>query len=476
MRALMLQGTASGVGKSVLTAGLCRLLARQGVRVAPFKPQNMSNNAAVTIDGGEIGRAQALQALACGLEPAVDMNPVLIKPEADTTAQLIVRGKAVGKLHAHRFREDRAPLLPVVLESFERLARAFDLVLVEGAGSPAEPNLRAGDIANMGFSAAADIPVWLIGDIDKGGVFAALTGTLGILSPEERRRVQAVLINKFRGHAGLLQDALDWFEQHAGIPVAGVVPHVGDLDLPDEDAPYRIAAQEERPNTALRIAVLAYPYMSNHDDLDPLAAEPGITVRLIRRPEELHGADMLILPGSKHVAADIGYVRQHGFPEAIARFLRYGGKVLGICGGLQMLGETIEDPEDVEGGGTLAGLGLPPVRTRMRPVKQLKRVSAVAQWPAAVPVWGYEIHHGETVGGEGLFPWSARSRDGQIFGTYLHGLFDSGAFRQAFFHQVFGLTTHAEDHRQRILQALDRLADTLEAAIHPRFLERLKSG
>lgn len=471
MRALMLQGTASGVGKSALTAGLCRLLARRGVRVAPFKPQNMSNNAAVTVDGGEIGRAQALQALACGIEPTVHMNPVLIKPEADETAQLIVCGKAVGKLHARRFREDREPLLPVVLESFHRLTQDYDLVLVEGAGSPAEPNLRAGDIANMGFAAAADVPVWLIGDIDKGGVFAALTGTLGILSAEERQRVQAVLINKFRGHGGLLQDALDWFERHSGKPIAGVVPYVPELDLPDEDAPYRIAALCEQGNAALHIAVLAYPYMSNHDDLDPLAAEPGISVRLIRRADELLGADLLILPGSKHVAADLAYLRRYGFAEAIARFLRYGGRVLGICGGMQMLGETIEDPDGIEGGGTLAGLGLLSVRTRMRPVKQLKRVSATAQWPAAVPVWGYEIHHGETDGGEEILPWCARSPGGQVLGTYLHGLFDSGAFRAAFCRHIFGTDTQAVDHRERTLLALDRLADTLEAAIDPRVLK-----
>ena len=280
MNALMIQGTASGVGKSVLVAGLCHLLARNGVRVAPFKPQNMSNNAAVTVDGGEIGRAQALQAFACGIEPTVHMNPVLLKPEADCTSQLVVRGNVVGKLESANFKEDRLQWLSLVLDSFNQLRDAYDVVLVEGAGSPAEPNLRAGDIANMGFAEAADIPVWLVGDIDCGGVFASLTGTLNILSESEQLRVEALIINRFRGYMTLLDDGLTWLEQTSGKKVAGVIPWLP-LELPEEDAPFRLGQAEKNSNGQLHIAVVMYPRASNLDDLDPLAAEGSVSMRLV---------------------------------------------------------------------------------------------------------------------------------------------------------------------------------------------------
>ncbi|RMH50457.1 MAG: cobyric acid synthase [Zetaproteobacteria bacterium] len=469
MRALMLQGTASGVGKSVLTAGLCRLLARRGVRVAPFKPQNMSNNAAVTACGGEIGRAQALQAMACGLEPTVEMNPVLIKPEADAQAQLIVRGRVAGRLRAERFREERAALLETVLESFDRLQSRFDLVLVEGAGSPAEPNLRHGDIANMGFAEAADLPVWLIGDIHRGGVFAALTGTLTLLPPGERRRVRALLINRFRGARALLDAAIDWLERESGRPVAGVIPWL-DLELPEEDAPYRHqrAALRRAP---FQVAVIAFPRMANSDDLDPLAAEPGVALRFVRSPDALQPADVVVLPGSKHIASDLDWLRERGFTRPLLRHLRYGGKVLGICGGMVMLGRCLLDP-GVEGG-SRPGLGLLPHTCRMEPEKRLRRVERIARWPQPVPVCGYEIHHGSCTEDPELFPFATCSDDGQVWGTWLHGLFERGPFRRAWLTAMGMDGSDGVDHRRRVMESLDRLADLLEAELRPDLLAPL---
>ncbi|TLS68742.1 cobyric acid synthase [Mariprofundus erugo] len=472
MKALMIQGTASGVGKSVLVAGLCRLLARNGVRVAPFKPQNMSNNAAVTVDGGEIGRAQALQAFACGIEATVDMNPVLLKPEADCTSQLIVRGRVVGKLESARFREDRQQWLEIVQISFDRLCSQYDVVLVEGAGSPAEPNLRAGDIANMGFAEAADIPVWLVGDIDCGGVFASLTGTLAILSASERQRVQALVINRFRGYLSLLDDGLQWLEQQTGKPVAGVIPWLP-LELPEEDAPYRLGKQPGKAAASLHIAVITCPRMSNCDDFDPLASEPAISLRFIHRSDQMQPADLVILPGSKHVAADLAWLRAEGFDKALEHHLRYGGRILGICGGMQMLGQAIIDDTGVEGGGRIAGLNWLDITTQMLPEKTLKRIDATAAWPAAVPVHGYEIHYGDDHPDPALFPFSHRSADGQILGTYLHGLFASGAFRAAWLAEMGVTTGTGEDHAHRIMASLDLLADTLEQHIAPDLLAPL---
>ncbi len=471
-RTLMLQGTCSGAGKTALVAGLCRLLARRGVRVAPFKPQNMSNNAAVTADGGEIGRGQWLQAVAAGLEAHTDMNPVLLKPEADRTAQVVVQGRVSGRLEARAFREARQPLLAPALESFERLRAGYDVVLVEGAGSPAEPNLRAGDIANMGFAEAADVPVWIVGDIDRGGVFASLLGTLEWLEPGDRARVEALLINRFRGSPELLGEAPAQLEARGGVPVAGVVPAVAGLHLPEEDAPYRMAGPRGAGG-ALQVAAVAYPRLSNHDDLDALEAEPGVHVRLARRPAELDGADLVVLPGSKHVRSDLAWLREAGMAEALLRHVRYGGRVIGLCGGLQMLGEAIEDPEGVEGGGSAAGLGLLPVHTRLAPSKRLAEVEATARWPAPVAVHGYEIHHGVTGGDPALFPFVARSADGRVLGSYLHRLFDSGPFRRALLLELFGLEGEGGDERARIRTELDRLADALETALAPGWLERL---
>ncbi|MDQ6964099.1 MAG: cobyric acid synthase, partial [Mariprofundales bacterium] len=368
---IMIQGTASGVGKSVVVAGLCRLLAREGVRVAPFKPQNMSNNAAVTADGGEIGRAQALQAFACGIDPTIDMNPVLIKPEADHCAQLIVHGRVAGRLQAKRFRQDRIALLNRVMDSFTTLHEHYDVVVVEGAGSPAEPNLRAGDIANMGFAEEADLPVWLLGDIDRGGVFAALKGSLDLLTPSEHNRVEALLINRFRGDRSLLDDALLWLKRATGKPLAGLIPWLP-LQLPEEDSPCQQLQSGSHSANHFHIAVIAYPRISNHDDFDPLQSDSQIALRFINHPDELQPADLVILPGSKHVTADLLWLREQQFPAALAKHLRYGGRVLGICGGLQMLGERIED-HGVEGE-SVDGLGWLPIKTTMQRHKVVRQI------------------------------------------------------------------------------------------------------
>ncbi len=468
MKALMIQGTASGVGKSVLVAGLCRLLARNGVKVAPFKPQNMSNNAAVTEDGGEIGRAQALQAFACGIEATVDMNPVLIKPEADHQAQLIVRGKVVGRLDAKRFRQDRIVLLDTVLESFERLKSAYDVVIVEGAGSPAEPNLREGDIANMGFAEVADVPVWLVGDINRGGVFASLKGSLDILSDSERARVQALLINGFRGSRELLADALIWLEQETSKPLAGVIPWLP-LDLPEEDSPFR-HDQILADTTKLNIAVIAYPRMSNHDDIDPLASEEGIRVRFIRSKDGLQPADLVVLPGSKYVASDLLWLKEQGFDKALETHLRYGGKVLGICGGMQMLGHVIED-DGVEGT-SMEGLGWLALSTQMQTEKTLRQVDCIASYPSKTRMTGYEIHHGVSDSDASLFPFAQCSEDKQIWGTYVHGLFEQGEFRKQWLASL-GVKSDGKNQQERTLASLDMLADSLENELDSRLLSEI---
>jgi len=466
VNALMIQGTASGVGKSVLVAGLCRLLARNGVKVAPFKPQNMSNNAAVTADGGEIGRAQALQALACGIEATVDMNPVLIKPEADQQAQFIVCGQVVGKLEAKRFREDRIGWLNIVLESFETLKSEYDVVIVEGAGSPAEPNLREGDIANMGFAEEADVPVWLVGDINRGGVFAALKGSLDILSESERERVQALIINGFRGSRSLLDDALTWMEEESGKVVAGVIPWLP-LDLPEEDSPFRHSSMP-MDNSKFNIAVIAYPRMSNHDDIDPLAAESGVAVRFVRSAHGIQPADLIILPGSKHVSSDLQWLKKQGFVEVLEKHLRYGGKVLGICGGIQMLGQAIKD-EGVEGG-SMAGLAWLSLSTQMHAEKTLRQVDCIANYPSKTRVTGYEIHHGVSDSDTSLFPFAQCSEDKQVWGTYVHGLFEQGVFRKAWLESVGFGDSDAVNQQERTLASLDLLADALEKEVSAELL------
>jgi len=474
--ALMIQGTASGVGKSVLVAGLCRLLARNGIKVAPFKPQNMSNNAAVTADGGEIGRAQALQALACGIQPTVDMNPVLIKPESNQQAQLIVRGKVHGRLHAKRFRQDRKTLLNTVLQSFDTLQQHYDMVIIEGAGCPAEPNLMDGDIANMGFAQAADVPVWLVGDIDKGGVFASLKGCVDMLQDTHSHRIQALVINRFRGHLGLLDDALTWLEQDTHKPVIGVIPML-DLDLPEEDTPFKHHLSMHKQQQ-IKVSVIAYPRMSNHDDLDPLASDPNIHVSFVRSTDELHPCDLIVLPGSKHVASDLAWLKAQGFAEKIHQHLRYQGKVLGICGGLQMLGSHIDDVADdttaanIEGG-SCEGLNLLPIHTTMMPEKTLKQVQQTASFPQGHWVTGYEIHHGTSHMNQSLFPFTACSADQHVWGTYVHGLFEQGEFRQAWLDELGLATSDQTNQHDKTLASLDKLADQLEQRLSTTHLQQL---
>lgn len=465
MNALMLLGTASGVGKSLLTAGLCRLLARSGVRVAPFKPQNMSNNAAACPDGGEIGRAQAFQAFACGLEPRVEMNPVLLKPEGNRRSQLIVLGKSRGILDASRFREDREPLLPTVLDAFDSLRHEFDFVLVEGAGSPSEPNLRTGDIANLGFAQAADVPAWLIGDIDRGGVFASLVGSFAVLSPVDRARIRAVLINRFRGDVSLLDGTSAWLEKHCGVPALGIVPFLTDLELPEEDAPYRYA-ESTAGHSTLRVVCPMLPTASNLTDLDALRLEPGIEVLLIEHARDLRGADLVILPGSKAVTRDLEWLRARGFPDELQRHLRYGGRVLGICGGLQMLGERILDPHGLETGSDAQGLGWLPIETTLEREKRVTPIEGTAEWADATPYRGYEIHHGVSSEARPIRPFHARSADDQVWGTYLHGLFDEGRFRAHLLERWFGFqASENASPKERWRTDLDRLADELRDSL-----------
>ena len=463
----MLQGTASGVGKSLLVAGLCRLLARSGVRVAPFKPQNMSNASAACPTGGEIGRAQALQAFACDLEPTVDMNPVLLKPETDRRAQLVVSGRVRGTLMANRFREDREGLLGEVIAPFRRLGKEYDYVLVEGAGSPAEPNLRAGDIANMGFAQAANVPVWLVGDIDRGGVFASLLGTMDALDPPDRQLVEALVINRFRGDASLLGDACEWLEERTRRPLLGCVPYVVDLALPEEDAPYsflgggRNSREQGRP-AEMRVGAIHYPRASNTADLDPFAADPRVDFRWLVDPESLTGLDLVVLPGSKAVAADLSWLRERGWVEALERHTRYGGRVLGVCGGLQMLGERILDPLGIEGPVETEGLGWLPVEAELKPEKLVRAVAGRARWPSELDFSGYEIRHGESSPDRMLYPFVARSADGRVMGTYVHGLFDQAEYRHAVLEEWLGWqASPGEDLQERWRRDLNRLADAL---------------
>lgn len=480
---LMVQGTTSDAGKSTLVAGLCRVMHRRGVRVAPFKPQNMSLNSAVGADGGEMGRAQALQAQAAGIEATSDMNPVLLKPSSDTGAQVIVQGRVIGELGASQYHDYKRIAREAVLASYERLASAYELVLVEGAGSPAEINLRAGDIANMGFAEAVDCPVVLIADIDRGGVFAHLVGTLALLSESERARVMGFVINRFRGDLALLQPGLEWLEAHTGKPVFGVLPYLPDLHLDAEDAISRLP--ERAPSaSALRVLVPVLPRIANHTDFDPLRQHPQIDFRYVQDAEDLAGCDLVILPGSKSVRADLAWLRERGWPEYLARHLRYGGKVLGICGGFQMLGERIVDPHGIEGPpGESAGLGWLMLHTVLHREKQLRNVSGRLGLDEAL-VRGYEIHLGKSTGAALERPAlrlddgradGALSQDGQILGTYVHGLFEEPSACAALLRWAGLAAPLAVDHARRREQMLERLADTVESSLElSRLLPRMR--
>lgn len=471
MAALMLQGTGSDVGKSVLVAGLCRALANRGLRVRPFKPQNMSNNAAVTEDGGEIGRAQALQALACRVQPHTDMNPVLLKPQADRTSQLIVGGKVRGTLHAGNFRAARKPLLGDVLAGFARLRAQCDLVLVEGAGSPAEINLRAGDIANMGFARAADVPVLLVGDIDRGGVIAAIVGTRAVLDPEDAAMIRGFLINKFRGDPALFADGYAAIEVRSGWRGYGLIPWLSAASrLPSEDAVV-LERSSRATGGRMRIACPMLPRIANFDDLDPLKLEPDVTLAMIPPGQPLPAdAALVILPGSKATIADLAALREQGWDIDLRAHHRRGGAVLGICGGYQMLGRTIADPHGIEGPpGTAEGLGLLDVTTELTREKALHPARGTALEAA---VEGYEMHMGVTTGPDttrafaqlASGPDGAISADGRVMGTYLHGLLAGTDLRRALLGRI-GVQSSGEAYGASVDAALDAIAADLEAHV-----------
>ena len=465
----MIQGTGSNVGKSVLVAGLCRAALKRGLRVAPFKPQNMSNNAAVTADGGEIGRAQALQARACGLEPMVDMNPVLLKPESETGSQVVVQGKRIATVKAQDYAALKPSLMAPVLESFRRLKAAHDLVVVEGAGSPAEVNLRAGDIANMGFAVASQTPVILAGDIDRGGVIAQIVGTQAVLNAQDAECIKGFMINKFRGDPTLFDDGYALIEARTGWRGFGVLPWFGDAaKLPAEDA---LDLGGARGNGPVRIACLAFSRIANFDDLDPLALEPGVRLSMVRAGEAIPGdADLVILPGSKSTRGDLMFLRAQGWDIDLVAHHRRGGRILGICGGYQMLGRVIRDPAGIEGAaGEMAGLGLLDVDTDMIPDKTLTQVRA-RHLGTGQDFWGYEIHIGRTHGADCARPFGeiegrrdgAISADGRIMGSYLHGMFSDDGFRAAFLAE-FGVPASGVQYGALVDGVLDDLAAHLEA-------------
>jgi adenosylcobyric acid synthase len=481
---LMIQGTTSDAGKSTLVAGLCRLARRTGARVAPFKPQNMALNSAVTVDGGEIGRAQALQAVAAGIDAHTDLNPVLLKPTSDRGAQVIIHGKARMNLDARAYHDYKPVAFEAVLESYARLKASYDTIFVEGAGSPAEINLRERDIANMGFAEAVDCPVVLVADIDRGGVFAHLTGTLACLSETEQARVRGFVINRFRGDVSLLQPGLDWLEAKTGKPVLGVVPYLHGLTLDAEDMlPRELRAANANGVDMLRVVVPVLPHISNHTDFDALRAHPQVDFHYVRAGGTPPAADLIILPGSKNVQGDLAFLRAQGWDAMLQKHLRYGGRVIGICGGMQMLGREVADPYGVEGPpATVAGLGWLDFSTTLTREKTLKNVTGRLATEAAA-VAGYEIHMGETQGPAldapallladetgSLRPDGARSADGQILATYVHGLFDTPAACAALLEWAGLKVAEAIDYPALREASLERLADTLAEHLD---LERL---
>jgi len=473
-RALMFQGTGSDVGKSLIVAGLARALALRGLRVLPFKPQNMSNNAAVTIDGGEIGRAQALQARAACVSPSVHMNPVLLKPQSEIGAQIVVQGRVYGKAKAADYQRLKPELMGFVQESFARLKDEADIVLVEGAGSASEVNLRANDIANMGFARAADVPVVLIGDIDRGGVIASLVGTKAVLDPADASLIGGFLVNKFRGDPTLFADGMAQIEKATGWQGLGLIPFFAEARaLPAEDALALDAARATKHGARLKIAVPVLPHIANFDDLDPLEAEPAVELVRVRPGEALPGdAALVILPGSKATIADLKALRDAGFDIDIAAHLRRGGTVLGLCGGYQMLGRAIHDPGGIEGPpGTAPGLGLLDVESTLSAEKRLEPTHG-ATFDGA-PVSGYEMHMGVTEGPDTARPFArlddgtpdgAMSRDGLIIGTYIHGLFADDRQRASWLARFAGGPAQVA-YETEVDAVLDRLAAHLEAHV-----------
>ncbi|TQV89622.1 cobyric acid synthase [Aliikangiella coralliicola] len=477
---LMIQGTTSDAGKSICVAGLCRVLKRKKISVAPFKPQNMALNSAVAKSvgqpevGGEIGRAQALQAAACGLEPTTDFNPVLLKPSSDMKSQVIIHGQAVSELEARTFGDIKSMAFEKVLESYWRLKKQYDVVLIEGAGSPAEVNLRKNDIANMGFAEAVDCPVVLISDINRGGVFAHLTGTVNLLSESEQQRIKGFIINQFRGRIELLQSGLDWLEDYSNKKVLGVLPYLTQLKLDAEDA---INSERHQQSASINIKVPVLPRISNHTDFDPLKWHPDVNLQFIGGGESLEGADLIILPGSKSVRSDLKFIEEQGWDKQIKRHLRYGGKLLGICGGFQMLGNVIRDPEGIEShAGSSQGLALFDFQTNLTQAKQLKRVSGQCHIDeSSNEISGYEIHCGNSEGDAlqnafatitdqqgNTYKDGVISEDKQIIGTYIHGLFESKNSLASILSWISGKEHVVKGWNETRETELERLADCFE--------------
>jgi len=492
-RTLMVQGTSSGVGKSLLTAALCRIFTREGLAVRPFKAQNMALNAAVTVDGGEIGRAQALQALACRVPATRDMNPILLKPESDSRAQVILHGDAVDRMSAAEYHRHKRSLWPEVAASLDRLRASCDLMVIEGAGSPAEVNLRDRDIVNMRVARHAEAPVLLVGDIDRGGVFAALLGTLALLRPLERRHVRAMVVNNFRGDAALFSDGVEFLQRRARLPVLGVVPHLDGLRLPEEDS-LALDRGFGSASGALDVAVIRLPRISNFDDCDALLREPGVHVRLVDHGDRLGDPDLVVLPGSKATRADLDAMRLRNLDRAVVAARERGSAVLGICGGFQLLGTSIADPEGSDAGspGSCAGLGLLPTATVMAGSKTVRSTHGrVLPRPglfalaAGAAVQGYEIHAGRTapsqaplrLGDNGdTHDDGATSDDGWVAGTHLHGLLDAAEVRRPLLRAVAarrGRDWTPGPPVPGVDEDLDRLADAVQADLDINLLRRI---
>ncbi len=470
----MLQGTGSDVGKSVLVAGLCRALKNRGKVVLPFKPQNMSNNAAVTNDGGEIGRAQALQAIAAKVSPSVDMNPVLLKPQSEIGAQVIVQGRVLGNYRAEKYHELKPLLLEKVLESFAIIGKNADIVMVEGAGSPAEINLRSGDIANMGFAEAANLPVILVADINRGGVIASIVGTHAVLAPSEKKRIKGFMINKFRGDKSLFEDGVSFIEKATGWMCLGVIPYLTEVGrLPKEDAMELDSLHSKRPkDKKIKISVPRLSRIANFDDLDPLSIEPDVVIEIVD-PNQVISADtdIILIPGSKSTISDLQFLRETGWDIDILGHHRRGGLILGVCGGFQILGTEIEDPQGIEGPlGKAKGLGLLDVKTTINGKKTLKRVRGNDLY-SGENISGYEMHIGVTKGPALNRPWlsleegrkeGVMSEDGLVMGTYIHGLFESDGFRRAFLRRFRDGKVQLNSYENLLENTLDMLAERLE--------------
>ncbi|GLX79245.1 cobyric acid synthase [Thalassotalea insulae] len=484
---LMVQGTTSDAGKSTLVAALCRIYARQGVKVAPFKPQNMALNSAVTPDGGEIGRAQAVQAQAANVPLSVDFNPVLLKPQSDKNAQVIIHGKVFSSMDAQNYHDYKKIALDAVISSHQRLQENYQRIVVEGAGSPAEINLRAGDIANMGFAEQVDCPVIIIADIDKGGVFAHLVGTLALLSESEQARVVGFVINRFRGDIKLLEPGLEWLEQHTGKPVFGVLPYIHGLHIAAEDA---VAVQQQVTDAKLKVIVPVTPRMSNHNDFDALRVHPQIDLQFIYASQlqqtELPAADLIILAGSKNTRDDLAFIKAQGWDSQINRHLRYGGKVFGICGGYQMLGTLINDPLGIEGeSGVSQGLALLPISTELARDKTLTNQQGMLSLNGkSVAVSGYEIHVGQTQKDESLAAivningqlQGAVSDDQQVAGCYLHGLFDSAQAVELLANWCHSELSEHVEFSQVQERAIDTLADVCQQHLDLTKLEQIMNN